>query len=217
MNKQLITIITLLALVFSFAASITTSASTMNFKKGDWIEYRVTAIGDFPGEHNAKWARIEIVDVQGEMLHLNVTTQLTTGSYVYYNDTVDYEKGELMEGFFLPSNLTVGDVFYDTLVGNITVSGFKQIMYAGAERTIVVGLSPETTYYWDKTIGIMVEAHSSYPDFNYTIDTIADKTNMWQPQILGLEPPVFYAATIGTAGAIAVAAVFLIRRRKKAP
>ena len=210
----LILLFTLLSLSF---VSSTALADTVNLKKGEWIEYQVLAIGDFPGEHNVNWTRIEIIDVRGEIILLNVTVQLTTGPYVYYNDTVDFEKGELMEGFFLPSNVTDGDVFFDKLVGNITVSGVEHRTYGGADRTLVVGVAPETTYYWDKAKGIMVEAHSSYPSFNYTVDTIAEKTNMWQAQILGLDPTVFYAITVGIVALTTIIAVFLTYRLKKKP
>jgi hypothetical protein len=218
MNKQLVTLIALLMLMFAFTASTTASAHTIDLKKGDWIEYQVDAVGDFPGEHNVNWTRIEVVDMQGELIFLNVTVQLTTGPYAYYNDTIDFETGELMEGFFLPSNVTEGDVFFDTLVGYITVGGVEHRTYGGADRTLILGIAPETVYYYDKATGIMVEAHSSYPDFNYTVDTVAVKTNLWQPQILGLEPTVFYTVSVGAATAVAVVIVLIvISRRKKVP
>jgi hypothetical protein len=217
MNKQQFTAITLLVLLSLVSFSPMISAKEIGVKKGDWIEYSVVATGDFPGEHNAKWARIEIVNVQGQIILVNVTTQLTTDEYVYYNVTVDFEKGDLEEGFFLPRNVTLGDVFTDSLVGNITVIGVEQRTYVGAERTIVKGDSPNNKFFWDEAKGIMVEAHSSYPDYNYTIDTIMEKTNMWQSQILGLEPIVFYSITIAAISVAAIISGLVFWRRRKIP
>jgi hypothetical protein len=69
-------------------------------------------------------------------------------------------------------------------------------------------------FYWDKSTGILVEANSSFTD--YTMNTKADKTNMWQPQIFGLDPTVFYALVIAVAAILAVIAFFFIRRKKRA-
>lgn len=214
MNKQQFIALVLLVLLSFVSVPTLISAREIGVKKGDWIEYSVVATGDFPGEHNAKWARLEIVNLQGQIILVNVTTQLTTDKYVYYNVTVDFEKGDLLEGFFLPRNVTVGDVFVDSLVGNITAIGVGQRTYAGAGRTIIKGDSPNSTFFWDETKGIMVEAHSSYPDYNYTIDTIVEKTNMWQPQIFGLEPTIFYSITIIAISIITIITGLVFWRRR---
>lgn len=215
MTKQLIRTIALLAIIFATSSINATSAQSTNLRAGDWIEYQVTAVGNFPGEHNVNWTRIEIMDVSSELV-LNITAQLETGFYVYYNYTVDFEKGKLLEGFFLPPNVTVGDTFFDSLVGNITISVIEHRTYCGAKRTIVVGVTPETTYYWDEAKRIMVEANSAYPNFNYTVNTIAEKTNIWQPQIFGLGKEVFYAITVGIA-ITAIVLLFIFYRFKKKP
>jgi len=71
-------------------------------------------------------------------------------------------------------------------------------------------------YYWDKATGVLVEGTSEFPD--YTIHSIADKTNMWQSQIWRLEPQVFYALLILAATVIVtVITFFAVRRKKRAP
>jgi hypothetical protein len=220
MNKQLISavMITILLVAVSASAAATSASFSVDVKKGDWIEYQVKATGNFPEEHNAQWARMEIVDVQGDIIHLNVTTLLIDGTYVFANVTVNFDTGDLEEGFFVPSNVAVGDVFVDNLVGNITVSGVEQKTYAGAERTVLLGVSPESTFVWDKAKGMLVEAHSFYPEFNFTYDTVADKTNMWKPQILGLDPIRFYALSVATVVTVfAVIVAILVWHQRKSP
>jgi len=77
----------------------------------------------------------------------------------------------------------------------------------------VSAATAQSTYYWDKATGVLVEGISEFPD--YTIHSIADKTNMWQPQIFGLEPTVFYALLILAATVIVAVIAFLAVRRKK--
>ncbi len=219
MNKRLTATFFILTVVMAIGVSAVSASANVSVpvKKGDWIEYKVNETGSFPGEPNSKWARIEVESVQGDLIYINVTTLFTNGTYININKTVNFETGALEEGFFVPSNVTVGGVFYDSLVGNITVNGEEQRTYAGAERTVLSGFSPNSTFFWDKAKGILVEAHSYYPQYNYTIDTIVDKTNMWRPQILGLEPLVFYgvaAATIAVAALAIIVGIFVWRRRK---
>jgi hypothetical protein len=77
----------------------------------------------------------------------------------------------------------------------------------------VTANNSQTTYYWDKATGILVEGISVFPD--YAIHSRADKTNMWQPQIFGLEPNVFYALLIIVVVVIATVVAFFVVRRKK--
>jgi hypothetical protein len=156
---------------------------------------------------------MEATAVQGETVSLNVTTQFANGTYLYENVTLNLETGQLGDDFIIPANLNAGDMFVDQYHGNITITGVEERNYAGATRTVVYASAAQNAYYWDKATGILVEGTSTFPD--YTIHSIADKTNMWQPKIFGLEPTVFYALLITAAAVIvAVAALFALRRRK---
>ena len=218
MNKRFITSTVLCLLIITAAALPAFVSATVNVgvKKGDWIEYQVSATGVSPEGHDAKWARMEVTNVQGTAINLNVTTEYGNGSFLYENVTLNLATGQLGDDFFVPANLAAGDVFFDAHAGNITISGVEQRTYAGAERTVISGSTPQTSFYWDKATGILVEAHSSYPDYNFTMATFADKTNIWEPQVLGLKPVVFYSmivAIIVIAGAV-VATVLVMRRKK---
>jgi hypothetical protein len=127
--------------------------------------------------------------------------------------TLNLETGQLGDDFIIPANLNSGDTFFDKNAGNITISGVEERTYAGATRTVMHAATSETTYYWDQATGVLVEGISKFPD--YTMNTLVDQTNMWQPQLLGLDPTVFYALVIGAIVLIVVVLAFLIVRRKK--
>ena len=217
MNKRLISLTALFLLIISAALPAFVLATVnVGVKKGDWIEYQVSATGASPEGHNTKWARMDVTNVQETTINLNVTTQYGNGTFLYENVTLNLETGQLGDDFFVPANLQAGDVFFDAHAGNITVSGIEQRTYAGAERTVISGSTPQTSFYWDKATGILVEAHSSYPDYNFSMATVADKTNIWAPQIFGLESDVVYSVIVVVIViAVAVVAVVLVLRRKK--
>ncbi len=186
---------------------------SVGVKKGDWIEYQVALTGSPPADHDVTWARMEVTNVQGKAINLNVTTEFKNGTLLYENITLNLETGQLGDDFIIPANLNSGDTFFDENVGNITISGVEERTYAGATRTVVYAATSETTYYWDQATGILVEGNSQFPD--YTMNTIVDKTNMWQPQLFGLDPTVFYGLVIGAAVLVVVVLAFFVVKRKK--
>lgn len=145
-------------------------------KKGDWIEYQVTFTGTPPPDRDVTWGRMEIVDVQGKAIDLNITTEFSNGNLLHETITLNLETGQLGDDFIIPANLNSGDTFFDKNAGNIAISGVEERAYAGATRTVVYATTSETTHYWDKATGVLVEGTSQFPD--YTMNTIVDKTNM---------------------------------------
>jgi hypothetical protein len=186
---------------------------SVGVKKGDWIEYQVTYTGTPPERHDVTWARMEIKAVQGKSMSVEITAKYSNGTQEEVTTTLNLETGQLGEDFIIPANLNSGDTFFDENAGNITISGVEERTCAGAKRTVVHATSLGTTYYWDKATGILVEGISQFPD--YTMNSIVDKTNMWQPQILGVDSNIFYALVIGAAVAIGVTIIFIVMRRKK--
>jgi hypothetical protein len=183
-----------IALTVLIATSLFATASladvSVGVKKGDWIEYQVTVTGNPPEDHNLTWARMEVTSVQDEEISLDIQTRFTNGTILPEEITLNLATGVLGDDFFIPKNLDVGDQFYDSSQGNITITGMEQRTAAGAQRPVIWASTNFTTFYWDRETGILVEATSHEP--TYTMFTETSGTNIWQPQILGLEFPVFY-------------------------
>lgn len=210
-KKSLYPLIALTVLLF--AAGLVWAEVSVGVQKGNWIEYQVTFTGSPPADHEVIWARMEVATVQGTTINLNVTTEFANGTLLNETVTLNLETGQLGDDFIIPANLNIGDAFLDQYHGNVTISGVEERNYAGVTRTVVYASTAQDTYYWDKATGILVEGIAEFPD--YTIHSIADKTNMWQPQILGLEPAIFYAALIVAVAVVLAVAAFLVWQRRK--
>jgi hypothetical protein len=205
--------VALVLFIVLLGVSEVTAEVSVGVKKGDWIEYQVAYTGTPTEGHDVTWARMEITDVQGESISVKISVKYANGTQEDVPTTFNLETGQLGDDFIIPANLNSGDTFFDKNVGNITITGVEEKSCAGATRTVVHAATSETTYYWDQASGILVEGTSQFPE--YTMNTIVDKTNMWQPQPTGLDPTVLYAIGIGVAALIVVVLAFLIARRKK--
>jgi hypothetical protein len=211
MRKKFILAVALLLLLVTIGVVL--GRVSVGVKAGDWIEYNVTFTGSPAEKHDVTWARMEVETVQGTQIGLNITVKFSDGTLEPQTVTLDLETGQLGDDFIIPANLNVGDVFFDKNVGNITISGVEDKTCASVTRSVVFAATSETTYYWDQKTGVLVEGISQYPE--YTMHSIVDKTNLWQPQLLGLDPTVFYATVIGAVALIiGVLAVFIVRRKK---
>jgi hypothetical protein len=211
MNKKIGLTIALL-MVLICVGNVLAEVS-VGVKKGDWAEYQVDYTGIPPEGHDVTWARMEIKDIQGKSVYAEITVEFSDGTNETMTTTLDLETGKLGDDFIVPANLNSGDTFFDKNAGNITISNVEEKTYAGATRTIAHATTPETSYYWDKATGLLVEGNSSFP--LYTMNTIVTKTNIWQPQVFGLDPPVFYALVIGAVVLVGVVLTLLIVKRKK--
>ena len=215
MSKKYLSILWVLSFVFLIFSSFTDiDALSVGVKVGDWIEYKVTTTGDPPEVHNVQFARMKIVSVQGPEVKANVTTQDNSGVFSSLIMDMNLEKGQVGAWFLIPSNLNVGDSFYDINLGRtITIVGQEQKNYAGALRTVINATTSERIKDWDKVTGVFVKSIDTLPD--YTINATAIRTNMWNPQILGLDQTIFYAIVVVVVAVIPVviAVVFILRRR----
>jgi hypothetical protein len=185
---------------------------SVGVKKGDWIEYQVKVTGDPPPIYNITWARIDVTGVQGEIISLYVQTRFANGTLLIENVTLNLATGAIGDDFIIPIHLNPGDNFYDEYQGNITITSLQQRTAAGAERTVVSGATAQTSYYWDRETGFLISAISS--ESGYTMHTSTSNTNLWQPQILGLNSSLFYAIVVTIVVALVVAVAFLVWYKK---
>jgi len=204
-------LICLAVLVGMLFSAVVSADVVVGVKKGDWIEYSVTATGDVPEEHDVTWSKIEVIAVEEKSISVEITSRYSDEIEHSENHTLNLETRQIGDGFIIPANLNAGDVFSESNDRNITISEVKEKTYMGANRKVLYANASQTQFYWDRSTGVLVEATSSYPDF--TIITKVEKTNMWQTQIFGIDPFVFIVPIIAVI--VAVSAIFLMRKMKK--
>ena len=183
MNRELV-IASVLLVLFAFAAPIVASAEiSVGVEQGDWIEYQVTYSGTPPEGHTVKWARIDVGNVQGRSVSLVIAAKMTDDSWRNETFTLNFDAGQLGDKFIIPADLNVGDTVFDAHQGDTTISGMEDRTCAGATRTVLSATTAETTYYWDKVTGVLLEGNSVHE--NFTMYTVVDRTSMWQSQVFG--------------------------------
>jgi hypothetical protein len=214
-TKLSLTLVFVLVLAIGISTASTTSLAdiSVGVKQGDWIEYNIAFTGNPPVEHDVVWARMEIVSVEGKGVDARFISRLANGTMIDVLEDLDFETGRLIDLFIIPAGLNVGDTFNDQAVGEVEIDGVEVRSCAAADRTVVRADAVETRWYWDRAMGVVVEARTS--NSMYTLDTVAYSTSMWSPQILGLDSTVFYAMVIVAVGAIVAVSVLLIRRKRR--
>ena len=222
MHKSALFAIALTALIITAFLPSAFADFSVGVKQGDWIEYQVKVVGIPVPRYNVTWASINVTSVQGENLGLYIETRFTNGSYLLENINVNLET-KPGDSFIVPSNLNVGDEFYNPSIGNITISSEEQQTVLGAERTLVSAVTQYTTYYWDRQTGILVQATTSAPagldtgfgiSQGFTVYTKTSGTNIWQPQILGLDLSLFYVLIVTVAVVLAAIVAILVWRKR---
>ncbi len=217
MHKLVLPAFALSLLILTASIVECSAAVSVGVKPGDYIEYQVNVSGNPPADHAIKWARMEVTDVQDGTIGLDIQSQLANGTIFPEHITLNLATGILGDDFFIPKDLNVGDQFYDATVGNITIMGMEQRMAAGAERTVISASTNATTFYWDREFGILVAATSHMDTYDMT--TVANGTNMWQPQpepTEGLPVYLLVGAVVIVVVAAGVLVVFMRCRKKSA-
>ena len=121
--------------------------------------------------------------------------------------------GVVGEGAIIPTNLTVGDVYYSEYEGNITVTGTQTLQVAGAQRSVLTGEAANTSFMWDKETGVMMKATTVLDDCTVYSEVAA--TNLWQPQTPTVNVVyAFIAAAIAALVAVVLVGVFLRYQHK---
>ncbi len=215
--RQFIRIMVAAIVVFAFLLSLTAvqgQSTSVGVRKGDWVEYSVSAAGTPPPEQNLNWARIEILDVEGTAFHANITVRYINETFSSGVRLFNFSAGQVQAWIIIPANLSPGEYFYDSGLGNnVTIQGQLQKTVAGAERTITYTNTTERNKEWDKATGVYTQSNDYLG--NYTIHAKAVSTNMWSPQILGLNQTIFYSVVVASIVAIVIIVSMVILGWKK--
>jgi len=188
---------------------------SVGVKEGDWIEYKVNITGTPPPVHNVTWMRMEVLQIQDAAFSVNLTVRYRNGtlysSIWKFNFTEGNEEGWLI----IPSNLGVGDSFYDSskFGGNITIQGQEQKTVAGASRTITYGSDSLRRKEWDQATGVFTQSSENLG--NWSAYVSATGTNMWSPQILGLSQTMFFAVILVVIVVFVITSLVIAFVRKK--
>lgn len=206
------------ALIFSSILSAYSEVQ-VGVKTGDWIRYDYTISGTPPGSM-PQWIKAEFLDVIGTTATVRVTMHMSDGTEQNQTMTIDVATGmgtTTFQGLVIPANSSVGDTIYISGYGNLTIVGETTRTYVGASRTVVYAnfsqSGTQLTYYWDKQTGVMAEASVTSGTMTGTAKPTA--TNMWQAQLFGLDPIVFYAIIIGVIVIVVALTLFAVRKKKK--
>ncbi len=214
MNKSaaIATIILMAAALFLSEVSATALVAVQG---GDWIEYKVTVTGNPAPIHNITWARLDVKSVLDSTIYTDIETMLANGTLWFEPDTnFNVATGVVGEGAIIPTNLTVGDVYFSQYEGNLTVTGTQELWVAGAPRTVLTGEANNTSFCWDKQTGVMVKATTVLDDCTVYSEALA--TNLWEQKIFGLDSEARYllVGLVAVAGVVVGFALRVVGQRR---
>ncbi len=184
---------------------------SVGVKKGDWIEYDVDITGNPPAVHrNVTWMRIEVLQVDGTSFPVNLTVRFANGTLDSSVWKFNFTEGNTEGWVIIPSNLGLGDTFFDNFSKtdkHITIQSQEQKTVLGATRTVTYANDSYRDKQWDKATGVFVGSSEIFRNWSAYVTAVG--TNMWSPQILGLNQIAFYTL-VGVIIALASSIVFLV-------
>ena len=175
---------------------------SVGIKKGDWIEYNINITGTPPSIHNVTWMRMEVLNVQGAAVEVNLTNKFANGTLSSSIWKFNFSEGQTEGWIIIPSNLNPSDSFYDSSKpANVTIQSQQQKLVLDASRIVTYANDSFKTKEWDKATGVFTQSSENLRNWSAYIYAIA--TNMWSPQILGLDQTIFFTI-------IAIVVIFVI-------
>jgi hypothetical protein len=207
--KRIMFFISLLVLFGIYSQVCISAQITLGVKKGDWIEYNLNYSGSAPSEY-PKWIKIDVLNVEGTNITAKLTLLRIDGTTQTVNGTYDLETG-VLDLLLIPANLDLGDDFFHADFGNVLIDGIEEYTYCDANRIVNHATIEGIECHWDKITGILLQSEHSTDDFNQKM--VADKTNMWEAQIFGLDSIIFYILILVILVIIAIVVVIVLKKR----
>jgi len=218
MRKTVVALMIVAFMIILVAAA--EAQPSVGVKAGNWVEYSVKTTGAVPAAQDLTWAKIEIVDIEGEAFHANFTVKYVNGTLSTSLRFFNFSTGNVQAWIIIPANLSPGQTFYDSSINsNVPIQGQIQKTVAGAERTVTYTNSTlggvQRNKEWDKDTGFYIQSADNLG--TYTVNAQAIATNIWSPQILGLNQNVFYlvVTVIVVVIAVIVALAEISRKNKR--
>ena len=218
----------------------------LGVKIGDWVKYGQITVAwtgngtEPPYVTEAKkvdYERIDVQDVAGTTVSLNLTVHYDNGTQTFQRFDTDVKTSSMSWSYLIATNLTAGDPLIprnplipsapETII-NQTVTG----MYAGAYRNVnVIDIKSNWTVeqatwqfeakrFWDQSSGITVETYSNQTyNASESVQTSfkATETNLWSASTLDLIQNNLIYIIAGVAVIIVIVATTLVLRRRKPP
>jgi uncharacterized membrane protein YozB (DUF420 family) len=191
---------------------------SVGVKEGDWIEYNVNITGNPPAVHrNVTSMRLEVLQVAETAFSANVTVRYANGTSDNSIWQFNFTEGNTGGWIIIPANLSPGDAFYDAYSKadkNITIQNQEQKTVLGASRIVTYGNDSYRQKQWDKATGVFVGSSEVFK--NWSAYVIIAATNLWSPQIEGVDQAMFYGVVSASALVVLiVSSAILIRSRRK--
>jgi len=214
------------------SSSPASGAPSVGVEEGEWMEYgiNVTGNGAPPPTHDVRWMRITILSIKGAAFSANFTVRYANGTIGSAIWKWNFTEGNVEGWMIIPANLGPGDQFYDSAAHthkpvNVTVQKLEQKIVLGATRTVTYGNDSLRHKEWDKATGVFVGSSEHLKNVtnkdgwyieDLTVTINATATNMWGPQILGVNELMFYGlvATSAAVGLCVISSTVVIARRK---
>jgi hypothetical protein len=213
MLKKLAVILIFISFMLTVCLPAALCQDTVGVKKGYWMEYTVSGSGNLPDGHDVVWAKMEVIEVapDGSKFWVNFVSVARNESIYTSIRDFDFAEGDVEAWLIIPANLNPGESFYDVLSNSdVTIQGEETRTIAGATRTVTYANNTERYKVWDKATGMYIQTIDTLPGYEISANLTA--TNVWEPQILGLNQNVFNVdvAVLVTAVVTAVVAVFVM-------
>ena len=217
---QKIAVALMIAALMFTSIALAEAQPAVGVKPGNWVEYHVKTTGVVPAAQDLTWAKIEVVDVEGVAFHANFTVRYVNGTESTATRFFNFSAGNVQAWIMIPANLGPGETFYDSSINSsVPIQGQFQKIVAGATRTVTWTNSTlggvQRNKEWDKATGFYIQSADDLG--TYTVNAQAYATNIWSPQILGLNQTVFYllVAAIIVVVALLASVLLLMQKRKR--